>query len=94
MLTGLNLGITRYESSVAGLGGCPFATGATGNVCTEDMAYLMAELGIETGINLARLTGVAREVERELGRNLPGQILRAGPRTALHAVESARRAKG
>lgn len=94
VMTGLQLGITRYESSIAGLGGCPFATGATGNVCTEDMVYLMAELGIDTGINLARLTAVAHDMERELGRTLPGQIMRAGPRSASHPLSSARRAKG
>ena len=94
VMAGLNLGITRFESSIAGLGGCPFATGATGNVCTEDLVYLMAELGIDTGIDLAALTEVAREVERELGRTLPGQIMRAGPRWALHPLNSARRALG
>ena len=94
VMAGLNLGITRFESSIAGLGGCPFATGATGNVCTEDLAYLMAELGIDTGIDLAALTEVAREVERALGRTLPGQIMRAGPRWALHPLNSARRALG
>lgn len=94
VMAGLNLGITRFESSVAGLGGCPFATGATGNVCTEDLVYLMMELGIETGIDLAALTEVAREVERDLGRTLPGQLMRAGPRWALHPLDGARRALG
>lgn len=94
VMAGLNLGITRFESAIAGLGGCPFATGATGNVCTEDLAHLMAELGIGTGIDLAALTEVAREIERELGRTLPGQIMRAGPRWALHPLDSARRALG
>ena len=94
VMAGLNLGITRFESSIAGLGGCPFATGATGNDCTEDLVYLMAELGIDTGIDLAALTEVAREVERELGRTLPGQLMRAGPRWALHPLNSARRALG
>ena len=94
VMAGLNMGITRYESSIAGLGGCPFATGATGNVCTEDLVYMMMELGIETGIDLPRLTAVAREVERELGRALPGQLMRSGPRWNLHPLDGARRAVG
>ena len=94
VMAGLNMGITRYESSIAGLGGCPFATGATGNVCTEDLVYLLMELGIETGIDLPRLTTIAREVERELGRALPGQLMRSGPRWNLHPLDGARRALG
>ena len=54
VLTGLAEGIDIYESSCAGLGGCPFAAGATGNICTEDLVYLLHELGIETGIDLER----------------------------------------
>jgi hydroxymethylglutaryl-CoA lyase len=77
---GLRLGITCFESSVAGLGGCPFAPGATGNVCTEDMVYLFQELGIETGIELQQLITVARRVEEVIGRQLPGQVMKAGRR--------------
>ncbi len=63
VLTGLDLGIERYESSVAGLGGCPFALGATGNVCTEDMVYLFDELSIGCGVDLDSMIDVARHVE-------------------------------
>jgi hydroxymethylglutaryl-CoA lyase len=93
-VAGLRLGIDRYESAAAGLGGCPFAAGATGNICTEDLVYLLSELGIETGIDLEAVTTVAQDMERCLGRTLPGQIMRAGPRTKLHRIESVRRALG
>lgn len=90
---GLALGIDEYESSIAGIGGCPFAPGATGNICTEDMVNYLHECGHETGIDLARLTDVALEMERLLGRTLPGQVMRAGPRTRLHPLDSVRTAE-
>ncbi len=94
VLTGLRLGIDRYESAAAGLGGCPFAAGATGNICTEDLVYMLSELGIETGIDLDSLIRVAKDMESCLGRTLPGQLMRAGPRSQLHPVESVQRAVG
>lgn len=94
VLTGLRLGIDKYESAAAGLGGCPFAAGATGNICTEDLVYMLSELGIETGVDLDALVKVAKEMERCLGRTLPGQLMRAGPRTRLHPIDSVRRAVG
>jgi hydroxymethylglutaryl-CoA lyase len=80
----LQMGITTYESSVGGLGGCPFAPGATGNVCTEDLVYLLQELGIETGIDLKALISVAKRAEEVIGRTLPGQVMKAGARLDLH----------
>lgn len=94
VLSGLRLGIDRYESAAAGLGGCPFAAGATGNVCTEDLIYMLGELGIDTGVDLDAMVKVARDMERHLGRTLPGQLMRAGPRSRLHPIESVRRAVG
>jgi hydroxymethylglutaryl-CoA lyase len=93
-MTGLELGVASYEGSIGGLGGCPFAAGATGNVCTEDMVNLMHELGVETGIDLDRLCAVARRVEQIVGRPLPGQVMRGGPRSRLHPMSAARRAVG
>lgn len=80
VMKGLELGIDRFESSIGGLGGCPFAVGATGNVCSEDLVYLLDELGIASGVNLSRLIGVARSVQAVFGRDLPGQLLKSGPR--------------
>lgn len=94
VMAGLDEGIDRYESSFAGLGGCPFAPGATGNICTEDLVFLLHELGIETGIDLQKLCGVARRVEDVVGRTLPGQVMKAGPRLQLSNMDQVETAVG
>jgi hydroxymethylglutaryl-CoA lyase len=94
VMAGLELGIVHYESAIGGLGGCPFAPGATGNVCTEDLVNLLHELGIATGIDLEALSAVARSVETLIGRTLPGQVMRAGPRSRRHSLANAARAIG
>lgn len=94
VMAGLDEGIDRYESSFAGLGGCPFAPGATGNICTEDLVFLLHEMGIETGIDLEKLCGVARRVEEVVGRSLPGQVMKAGPRLALSSMNEVETAVG
>ena len=87
VMTGLNLGITDYESCFGGMGGCPFAPNATGNICSEDLIYLLHEMGIETGINLDQLINVAKKVENLVGHRLPGQVMRAGPRLLKYSME-------
>ena len=94
VMAGLDEGIDRYESSFAGLGGCPFAPGATGNICTEDLVFLLHEMGIETGIDLEKLCDVARRVEQVVGRSLPGQVMKAGPRLHLAALDNVKTAVG
>ena len=94
VLAGLDAGITSFESSIAGLGGCPFAPGATGNISTEDLVYLLDEMGIETGIDLAALLPIARRMESLVGHPLPGQVMKAGPRLQLYGTDSVRRAVG
>ena len=69
---------TVFDSSVGGLGGCPFAARATGNIATEDLVYLLRGEGVETGIDLQGLIAVAAWLEETLGRELPGQVYRAG----------------
>src|SRR5207249_9061201 len=71
-------GATVLDASVGGIGGCPFARRATGNISTEDLVYLLSGEGIETGIDLGALIGVAEWLEGLLGRELPGQVYRAG----------------
>jgi isopropylmalate/homocitrate/citramalate synthase len=83
-LAALESGATVLDASVAGLGGCPFAPRATGNIATEDLVYLLGREGIETGIDLDRLLEVSEWLESVLGRQLEGQLYRAGtfpPRT-------------
>lgn len=72
-------GVARYDASVGGLGGCPFAPGATGNVPTEDVVHLLDSLGMATGVDLDRLIEVALDLEQVIGRTLPGQVMRSGP---------------
>jgi hydroxymethylglutaryl-CoA lyase len=94
VMAGLAEGIDVYEASFAGLGGCPFAAGATGNICTEDLVYMLHEMGIETGIDLDKLCAAARHVEKVLGRSLPGQVMKAGPRLRLHSPDEVATAAG
>ncbi len=81
-LAALRMGVDLYDSSVAGLGGCPFAGhshgAAAGNVCTEDMVYMAHEMGIETGIDLDLLIEAARMAERIIGRPLAGRLMHSG----------------
>jgi hydroxymethylglutaryl-CoA lyase len=94
VLAGLDEGIRRFDSSVGGLGGCPFAAGATGNICTEDLLFLLHECGYETGIDLEGAIEVAHQMERHLGKRLAGQVMRAGPRLRLHATDAVATAAG
>jgi hydroxymethylglutaryl-CoA lyase/(R)-citramalyl-CoA lyase len=79
----LEAGATVFEASVGGLGGCPFAPRATGNVATEDLVYLLHGEGVETGVDLDALIGVSEWLEGVLGRELPGQVYRAGSFAAV-----------
>src|SRR5499426_1333931 len=78
ILAAMECGVTHVDASIGGLGGCPFAPGASGNVCTEDLVHCLHAMGIETGIDLDRLIGTSRRVEAIVGRTLPGQIVKAG----------------
>jgi hydroxymethylglutaryl-CoA lyase len=80
-LVGLELGIRDFDSSVAGIGGCPYAPGAAGNLATEDLVYMLDGLGVQTGVNLERLIEAGRVAEAVVGRPLPGKVHQAGPRT-------------
>ena len=77
---GLEMGVHLFDSSVAGLGGCPFAghAGAAGNVCTEDLVFMCDEMGIETGVNLETLSECARMAEHVVGHPLPGSVMKGG----------------
>jgi hydroxymethylglutaryl-CoA lyase len=91
---GLSVGVSRYESSLGGMGGCPFAAGATGNVCTEDLVYLLHECGIDTGLDLDALCAAAARLQTVLGEALPGQVMKAGPRLRVRAMDSVATACG
>jgi len=74
ILASLDYGIATVDSSVAGLGGCPYAPGATGNVATEDVVYMLSGMGIETGVDLPKLAAVGREINKQLGRPLTSKV--------------------
>jgi hydroxymethylglutaryl-CoA lyase len=85
---GLEMGVTRFDSSVGGLGGCPFAghRGAAGNVCSEDLVFLCHEMGIETGVDLEALIDCARLAEDVVGHPLPGSVMTGGTLAKYRAL--------
>jgi hydroxymethylglutaryl-CoA lyase len=78
ILAAVDCGVTHFDASIGGLGGCPFAPGATGNVCTEDLVHCLHAMGYDTGIDLDQLIDTAQCVEEIIGRTLPGQVMKAG----------------
>jgi hydroxymethylglutaryl-CoA lyase len=78
VLAALEVGVDRFDASVGGIGGCPFAPGAPGNICSEDLAHMLHEMGVATGIHLPALMDCARALEGLLGHEVPGQTIKAG----------------
>jgi len=77
VLVALDLGITTFDASAGGLGGCPYAPGATGNVATEDLIYMLNGIGIETGVDLGAVVEASRFIESRIGHRLPSRYYRA-----------------
>ena len=86
VLAGLAAGVARYEGCLGGLGGCPFAPGATGNICTEDLVHMLHSMGYATGVDLDLLLAASRRLGEIVGHDLPGQVVKAGKATDLHPV--------
>jgi hydroxymethylglutaryl-CoA lyase len=86
IMAAMECGVTHFDSSIGGLGGCPFAPGASGNVCTEDLVHCLHAMGVETGIDLDLLIETSRYVEQVVGRTLPGQIIKAGQWTRRYPL--------
>jgi hydroxymethylglutaryl-CoA lyase len=84
-MAGLELGVTNFDASVGGLGGCPFAShkGSAGNIVTEDLAFMCEEMGIATGVDLDKLIACAALAEDVVGHPLPSKLLRGGTLTAI-----------
>ena len=82
----LQLGVDDFDAAVGGLGGCPYAPGASGNIATEELVHMLEDMGVATGVDLEALIEVAAQAERLVGRELPSQVLRAGPRTRTTAA--------
>ncbi|HQQ72020.1 MAG TPA: hydroxymethylglutaryl-CoA lyase, partial [Alicycliphilus sp.] len=86
VLAAIDAGASRFDASLGGLGGCPYAPGASGNVCTEEVVHALQLMGYDTGIDLPALLAVARRLPGLIGHDIPGQIAKAGPRLQLHPV--------
>jgi hydroxymethylglutaryl-CoA lyase len=94
LLAGVQGGIVRFDGSLGGLGGCPYAPGASGNICSEDAVHMLDAMGYDTGIDLAKLLAVARRLPEIVGHEVPGQVAKAGLIGDLHpAPESVRQLK-
>ncbi|WP_035513323.1 hydroxymethylglutaryl-CoA lyase [Paraburkholderia nodosa] len=85
-LAALDTGIVRFDASLGGLGGCPYAPGASGNVCTEELVHMLELDGYDTGVNLAAVLDAAALLPGLIGHDVPSQILKAGRRLDLHPV--------
>ena len=94
VLAGLEAGCRRYDSSLGGLGGCPFAPGATGNICTEDLVHMLWSMGYDTGVDLDKLIAASKKLPAIVGHDVPGQVRKAGKYTQLHSLAGAKRAAG
>ncbi len=81
VLAGLQAGVADFDAAIGGLGGCPFAPKATGNICTEDLVHMLEAMGIATGIDLAALCDLAAWLQDGLGLQTPGLVAKAGPRS-------------
>nr|MBF0683456.1 hydroxymethylglutaryl-CoA lyase [Pseudomonas sp.] len=77
-LAALNAGIDRFDASLGGLGGCPYAPGASGNICTEDLVHMFQRMGLDTGVDLDRLLQCAAGLPELVGHEVPGAVLKAG----------------
>jgi hydroxymethylglutaryl-CoA lyase len=85
-LAALDAGIDRFDASLGGLGGCPFAPGATGNVCTEDLVHMLQAMGYDTGVDLDALLLVASDLPSLVEHDVPGQVVKAGPSTRRYSL--------
>ena len=84
VVAGIEAGVRSFDGSLSGLGGCPFAPGATGNICTEDMVNMLEDMGYDTRVDLAKLLAVARRMPMVVGHDVPGQVMKAGQTLELH----------
>ena len=89
VLAAWQAGARRFDAALGGLGGCPFAPGATGNICTEDLVSMAHEMGIRTGLDLPALIALSRDLPRLVGHAVPGQVAKAGRPCDLHPVPRA-----
>ena len=86
VLAAIDAGADRFDTSIGGLGGCPYAPGATGNVCSEEIVHALQLMGFDTGVDLGRLIAASKRLPALIGHEVPSQIVKAGQRLDLHPV--------
>ncbi len=86
LLAAVQSGIDRFDGSLGGLGGCPYAPGASGNICSEDAIHMLDAMGLDTGINLQMLLPIARQLPEVVGHAVPGQVAKSGRIIDLHPI--------
>jgi len=86
LLAALTAGVTRFDTALGGIGGCPYVPQASGNLATEDVVFMLADMGVMTGIDLSKIIQAARLLEKRLGYTLPGQVMKSGPRNPEKAA--------
>jgi len=91
VVAALDSGVTHFDASLGGLGGCPFAPGATGNICTEDLVHMLECMGYDTGVNLEALLTAARSLPKIVGHDVPGHLIKAGPSSRRYSLSDASR---
>ncbi len=88
LLAALTVGVTHFDTALGGIGGCPNVPRAAGNLATEDVVFMLEDMGIQTGIDLSKLIEAARLLEKYLGTTLPGQVMKSGPALAPPACRA------
>ncbi|ALM85123.1 hydroxymethylglutaryl-CoA lyase [Bordetella sp. N] len=83
-MAALDEGVDRFDASLGGLGGCPYAPGASGNACTEELVHMLNLMGYDTGIDVQQLLDIGAALPTMVGHDVPSQLLKAGPRSRLH----------
>ena len=86
VLAGIDAGANRFDASFGGIGGCPYAPGASGNICTEEIVHALELMGFDTGVDLARLIAVSKRLPSLIGHDIPSQLVKAGQRLDLHPL--------
>jgi hydroxymethylglutaryl-CoA lyase len=86
VLAGISAGADRFDASFGGIGGCPYAPGATGNVCTEEIVHALELMGYETGVDLQALVAASARLPALIGHDIPSQLVKAGRRLDLHPL--------
>jgi len=86
VLAAIDAGANRFDASFGGIGGCPYAPGASGNVCTEEIAHALGLMNYDTGVDLTKLMRAVHQLSELIGHEVPSQIIKAGRRMDLHPM--------